>query len=113
MNTPQSKTTTNRSLLTVLFLGVLMGALDIAIIGPALPAIQTAFAVDERAAAQGVITIAAGVGQLVSGALIGAVAASQGGGTSGYTVSYLFVGVVAVGLIFLALGLQGKGEAVK
>ncbi len=34
--------------LTVLFLGVLMGALDIAIVGPALPAIRSTFAVTER-----------------------------------------------------------------
>src|SRR5690349_11293824 len=38
----------NRILL-VLFVGVLMAALDIAIVGPALPAIQTAFGIDERA----------------------------------------------------------------
>lgn len=35
-------------LLSVLFLGVLMGALDVAIVGPALPALGRAFAVDER-----------------------------------------------------------------
>jgi len=34
--------------LAVLFAGVLMGALDIAIVGPALPAIQAAFGVDGR-----------------------------------------------------------------
>lgn len=37
------------SLLAVLFAGVFMGALDIAIVGPALPAIQGAFEVDSRA----------------------------------------------------------------
>lgn len=36
------------SLLAVLFAGVLMGALDIAIVGPALPAIQDEFGVDGR-----------------------------------------------------------------
>src|SRR3954471_15147644 len=40
----------NRILL-VLFVGVLMGALDIAIVERALPAIQTAFRVDGRAVA--------------------------------------------------------------
>lgn len=40
----------NRILL-VLFTGVLMGALDIAIVGPALPAIRSFFGVDDRAAA--------------------------------------------------------------
>lgn len=39
------------SILVVLFFGVLMGALDIAIVGPALPALREAFAVDERAVA--------------------------------------------------------------
>lgn len=35
--------------LAVLFVGVLMGALDIAIVGPALPAIQAEFGLDSRA----------------------------------------------------------------
>jgi multidrug resistance protein len=37
-------------LLAVLFVGVLMGALDIAIVGPALPAIRAEFGIDARAA---------------------------------------------------------------
>ncbi len=36
-------------ILALLFVGVLMAALDIAIIGPALPSIQATFGVDERA----------------------------------------------------------------
>ncbi len=36
-------------ILLVLFIGVLMGALDIAIVGPALPSIQSSFGVDDRA----------------------------------------------------------------
>jgi MFS family permease len=39
----------NRRTLVVLFAGVLVGALDIAVVGPALPAIQQAFDVDARA----------------------------------------------------------------
>jgi MFS family permease len=42
---------TERSLLGLLFIGVLMGALDIAIVAPALPALRSAFGVDERAIA--------------------------------------------------------------
>lgn len=41
----------HRNILALLFAGVLMGALDIAIIGPALPAIREAFGIDDRAAA--------------------------------------------------------------
>ena len=37
------------AILTVLFVGVLMGALDIAIVGPALPAIRSYFDISERA----------------------------------------------------------------
>lgn len=40
-----------RRLLGVLFLGTLLAALDIAIVGPALPALREAFGVDERAVA--------------------------------------------------------------
>ena len=40
-----------RGILALLFVGVLMGALDIAVVGPALPAIQASFKVDERAVA--------------------------------------------------------------
>src|SRR5262245_34307413 len=42
---------TRQRILGVLFLGVLMGALDIAIVGPALPAIERSFGIDARAAA--------------------------------------------------------------
>ncbi len=37
------------SILAVLFIGVLMGALDIAIVGPALPSIRAQYQLDERA----------------------------------------------------------------
>src|SRR5512140_3748474 len=40
---------TRNQILTILFMGVLMGALDIAIVSPALPAIQRAFGVGDRA----------------------------------------------------------------
>ncbi len=45
-----SKQQRNR-ILAVLFTGVLMGALDIAIIGPALPALRESFGIDDRAVA--------------------------------------------------------------
>ena len=41
----------SRGLLTTLFLGVLLAALDIAVLGPALPAIQGHFGIDERTSA--------------------------------------------------------------
>jgi MFS family permease len=41
----------HRGILWVLFLGVLMAALDIAIVGPALPALRAHFGIDERTVA--------------------------------------------------------------
>lgn len=62
----------------------------------------------DRAAAQAVITIFSGVGRLTSGALIGAVAASLGGGISGYSSAYSVLGVAALMMVLLALGLKNR-----
>jgi EmrB/QacA subfamily drug resistance transporter len=63
---------------------------------------------EDRAAAQGAVTVFTGVGQLLSGALVGAVAASGGGGMSGYMLAYLVCAGVAAVLAALALGLKGR-----
>jgi EmrB/QacA subfamily drug resistance transporter len=43
------KNHSRNTILTVLFIGVLMGALDIAIVGPALPSIRSSFNISDRA----------------------------------------------------------------
>ena len=43
-----SAATNTKAIMALLFVGVLMGALDLAIIGPALPAIQKEFGLDNR-----------------------------------------------------------------
>ena len=63
---------------------------------------------EDRGAAQGVLTVFTGVGQLISGALVGAVAASGGGGAGGYSTAYRVIAIVAAALIVLALGLKGR-----
>ncbi|MBX0327257.1 MFS transporter [Oscillochloris sp. ZM17-4] len=68
---------------------------------------------EDRTAAQGSVTVFTGVGQLLSGALVGAVAASGGGGVAGYTLAYLVSGAACFLLVFLALGLRrGKADVV-
>jgi MFS family permease len=62
--------------------------------------------VEQRAAAQGMLTIFTGIGQVVSGALVGAVVASQGGGVDGYTFAYVVVGLVTVAMVLLSMGLK-------
>ncbi len=56
----------------------------------------------QRAAAQASLALSTRVGQLLGGALVGAVAASMGGGVTGYQQAFLLIGVVT--LVFVALG---------
>ncbi len=67
---------------------------------------------DDRASAQAVATIFTSVGQLVGAALVGAVAASAGGGVDGYGTAYLVIGVVALILTVLAFGLKSQSDEV-
>ena len=60
----------------------------------------------KRAAGQALININSSVGQLIGGALIGAVIASQAGTTMGYQSAYLLIGCVAIVMTLLTLGLK-------
>lgn len=63
---------------------------------------------EHRTVAQGLISIATSVGQLVSGALVGAVAASFGGGITGYSISYRWLGALFVLFFLLSFLLKRK-----
>jgi EmrB/QacA subfamily drug resistance transporter len=64
----------------------------------------------DRAAAQGGITLFTSIGQLTSSALVGAVAASLGGGVKGYGSAYMVIGIVALVLALMTLGLKSRQE---
>jgi len=64
----------------------------------------------DRTSAQGLISLFTSVGQLASSALIGAVAASKGGGVAGYGGAYRVIGFVAVIMILLTLGLKNRQQ---
>jgi EmrB/QacA subfamily drug resistance transporter len=64
----------------------------------------------DRTAAQGAITLFTSIGQLMSSALVGAVAASAGGGVKGYGAAYLVIGVIAVIMVLLTLGLKNRQQ---
>jgi EmrB/QacA subfamily drug resistance transporter len=64
----------------------------------------------DRAAAQGTLSLFTSVGQLLGGALVGAVIASQGGGVPGYQAAYVLVGVVGLVLVLLSSRLKGRAE---
>ena len=67
----------------------------------------------ERASGQALINILTSVGQLMGGALIGAVIGSYAGKIEGYQLAYLAIGFVAVVMTILAIGLKSKKEQVK
>jgi EmrB/QacA subfamily drug resistance transporter len=66
----------------------------------------------DRTAAQGVTSLFTSIGQLLSGVLVGAVAASRGGGAAGYSQAFLVIGGVAVVLSVLSLGLKSRSAEV-
>jgi EmrB/QacA subfamily drug resistance transporter len=64
----------------------------------------------DRTSAQGLITLFTSVGQLTSSALIGAVAASMGGGVKGYGTAYMVIGIIAGIMVILTLGLKTRQQ---
>jgi MFS family permease len=66
------------------------------------------FPESERATGQGLININTSTGQLIGGALIGAIIASVGAGVAAYEFAYLTLAISAVILTFLSLGLKGR-----
>ncbi|WP_455382777.1 MFS transporter [Salinispira pacifica] len=63
---------------------------------------------DNRSAAQGAVTVFTSSGQIFGASIIGAVAASAGGGASGYARAFLVMAFVAVLLLFVAAGLKNR-----
>jgi MFS family permease len=70
-------------LIGLLFVGVLMGALDL-------------------------LNLFFSVGRLLGAATVGGVAASHGGGTLGYQVAFVVMGIPAAAMVFLATRLKSK-----
>jgi EmrB/QacA subfamily drug resistance transporter len=64
----------------------------------------------ERTSAQGAIAVFTSIGQLISSALVGAIAASAGGGVSGYSAAYFVIGVLSVLLVALTFGLKSHAQ---
>jgi EmrB/QacA subfamily drug resistance transporter len=96
------------------FSGAIIGLGLITIIGAPLRYIMLSESPQEyRASGQALININASAGQLVGGALIGGIIASQGGNYTGYEFAYICVGLVAVIMLFFTLGLKGRIEQIK
>lgn len=62
----------------------------------------------DRGTAQGLLTVFLAIGQLSGAAVIGGVAASRGGGTAGYQLALLILGVLTAVLVAVAFGLKSR-----
>lgn len=64
----------------------------------------------DRGSAQGLLTVFLSVGQLIGAAIIGGVAASQGGGTKGYQLALLILGGLTAVLVVAGFGLKSRDK---
>jgi MFS family permease len=63
---------------------------------------------DDRAAAQGLLSVTSSIGRLLGAALVGAVAASIGGGAAGYQAAFAGLIVLSLLILFTAMTLKSK-----
>ena len=97
------------SLALFIISGLLIGLGLSALLGAPLRYIMLNEAsVADRSSAQGVITLFGSIGQLLAASVIGAVAASSGGGASGFSQAYLVTGCISLLLVLVALGLKNR-----
>jgi len=67
----------------------------------------------ERASGQALLNIITSAGQLVGGALVGAFIGSYNGQLMGYQYAYLFIGLVAIVMAILSVGLKSRKEQIE
>ncbi len=104
---------TGGSLLLFILAGALTGLGLSSLLGAPLRYVMLEEAGEgERGAAQGALKVFSGSGQLLGGALVGAVAASQGGGAAGYRSALLVIGVITAGLALLSTAMRPRSRAV-
>lgn len=63
---------------------------------------------EDRAASQGLLNVFMAVGQLLGAAIVGGVAASRGGGTTGYQAAFMTLAVLTGALVVVALALKSR-----
>jgi EmrB/QacA subfamily drug resistance transporter len=94
------------------YAGAVLGGLGLAgLLGSSLRYLMlNATPAADRASAQASLTIFMSVGQLLGGAAVGAIVASAGGGVPGFDRAFWTIGIVALALALVALGLKGRGQ---
>lgn len=98
-----------KSIALFLVSGVLVGAGLSSLLGAPIRYIMlNEAAAKDRSVAQGVVTLSGSIGQLFGSAVVGAVAASSGGGAAGYGTAYTVVGVISILLVAAASRLKNR-----
>ncbi len=62
----------------------------------------------ERSIAQGAITLFGSIGQLLGGVMVGAITASRNGSVTGFQDAYIALGIIAIIMVGLSLGLKSQ-----
>ncbi|MEJ5345165.1 MAG: MFS transporter [Chloroflexus sp.] len=96
--------------LVAFYLAAVVSGLGLAILlGAALRYILlNEVSVNERAAAQGLLTVTMGTGQLLGAVLVGVLAATGGGAVVGYALAFFVIGIVMLLLTPFALALKSR-----
>jgi MFS family permease len=102
---------TELSMVTFLFASVISGIGSAGLIGAPLRFIVLAETGNQdRAAAQGLLSVSSSVGRLLGASVVGAVAVSQGGGVTGYQAAFAGLVGLAVLIGLTAATLKSKAE---
>jgi MFS family permease len=102
---------TDLTLITYLCASIISGVGSAGLIGAPLRYIVLAESGNQdRAASQGLLSVGSSTGRLLGASVVGAVAASQGGGTIGYQAAFSGLVVLAVLIALTAMTLKSKDD---
>ena len=100
---------TDLTIMTFLFASIIGGIGSAGLVGAPLRYIMLAETGSrDRAAAQGLLSVVSSVGRLLGAALVGAVAASMGGGRVGYQAAFVGLVMLAVFNLLTAMTLKSR-----
>jgi MFS family permease len=100
---------TDLSVATFIAAGIVGGIGMAGLVGaPLRLSMLNAAAPRDRGSAQGLLNVFYSVGRLLGAAIVGGVAASHGGGTTGYQVAFVTLGIPAAAMVFVATRMKSR-----